>query len=210
MMTKRIALGLLWLATLPSLAADTSFTFEDLGEPVRVRELTMECVTRESEGGFVAWSTYRAPDKHALVGVRLDNGELTWVDLTRFGGTTQATLSSMRPETAKPRPEERFMARKKNVVFALLTLRTTGSVTLAGSFNDWDPKRTPMKDAGNGLWEIEVPLLPGQRENRFVVDGQWIRDPNAEKSTPNPHGGDNSVRLVQKDKPAGRNAVKNL
>ncbi|MFA7006496.1 MAG: hypothetical protein WC429_20810, partial [Verrucomicrobiia bacterium] len=87
MMTKRIALGLLWFATLPSPAADTSFTFEDLGEPVRVRELTMQLVTREPEGGFMAWSTYGASDKRALVGVRLDNGELTWVDLTRFGGT---------------------------------------------------------------------------------------------------------------------------
>jgi outer membrane protein assembly factor BamB len=87
MMTKKLAVGLLWLVALPLLVADTSFTFEDLGEPVRVRELTMECVTREPEGGFVAWSTYRMPDKHALVGVRLDNGELIWIDLTRFGGT---------------------------------------------------------------------------------------------------------------------------
>jgi len=85
------------------------------------------------------------------------------------------------------------MARRKKTMFALLTPRTTESVALAGSFNDWDPKRTPMKDAGNGLWKVEVPLPPGRHEYRFVVDGQWISDPNARDSAPNPHGESNSV-----------------
>ncbi|OHE75272.1 MAG: hypothetical protein A2107_06320 [Verrucomicrobia bacterium GWF2_62_7] len=87
------------------------------------------------------------------------------------------------------------MARKKKIEFALWA-PAAQSVALAGSFNDWDPKRTPMKDAGNGLWKIEVPLPPGQHEYRFVVDGQWISDPIAKESEPNPHGGDNSVITV--------------
>ena len=87
MMTKRIALGLLWLATLPSLAADASFTFEDLGEPVRLRELQIQVVTHDSGRGCIAWSNYETSDKHALVGVHLDSGDVTWVDLTRFGRT---------------------------------------------------------------------------------------------------------------------------
>jgi len=84
-MTKWTALGLLWFTMLPSLMADAVFSFEDLGEPVRLRELQMQLVTREPEGGFMAWSTYGTSDKNAMVGVRLDNGDVTWVDLTRFG-----------------------------------------------------------------------------------------------------------------------------
>lgn len=61
------------------------FDFEDLGEPVRMRELGIDCVTGGPDGAFVAWGTYEAPDRHALVGIRLDNGAVTWVDLTRFG-----------------------------------------------------------------------------------------------------------------------------
>ncbi|MCX6898718.1 MAG: hypothetical protein NT105_08470 [Verrucomicrobia bacterium] len=87
MMTKRIALGLLWLTTLSSLATDTSFTFEDLGEPVRLRELQMQAVTRDSGNGYMAWSDYETSDKRTLVGIHLDSGDVTWVDLTRFGIT---------------------------------------------------------------------------------------------------------------------------
>ncbi len=76
---------LLWFVTLPALAADTSFTFEDLGEPVRVREIQMQAVTRDAGGGYMAWSDYETSDKRALVGIHLDSGDVTWVDLTRFG-----------------------------------------------------------------------------------------------------------------------------
>jgi len=69
------------------MASGIPFTFEDLGEPVLVRELTMEIVTHDPQNGFVAWSTYEAPDRHALVGVRTDSGETIWVDLTRWGRT---------------------------------------------------------------------------------------------------------------------------
>lgn len=69
------------------MASGISFTFEDLGEPVLVRELAMEIITHDSRNGFVAWGTYEAPDKNALVGVRIDNGETIWVELTRWGRT---------------------------------------------------------------------------------------------------------------------------
>lgn len=86
-MTQWLAFGLLWFATLPVLAAATNFTFEDLGEPVRLRELQMQAITQDSGDGCMAWSDYEAPDKHALVGVHLNSGDVTWIDLTRFGGT---------------------------------------------------------------------------------------------------------------------------
>lgn len=74
-----------WFALSVVAATDNPFVFEDLGEPVLTRELTMELVTRGPGGGHVAWGTYEAPDKNALVGVRIDNGEVIWVDLTRWG-----------------------------------------------------------------------------------------------------------------------------
>jgi outer membrane protein assembly factor BamB len=86
-MRKWLVPGLSWLAALPVLAADGGFVFEDLGEPVRVRGLAMECVTRDPAGGFMAWGAYEAPDKNALVGVHLGSGEVTWVETTRFGRT---------------------------------------------------------------------------------------------------------------------------
>jgi 1,4-alpha-glucan branching enzyme len=71
------------------------------------------------------------------------------------------------------------------------------SVCVAGTFNDWNPKTTPMLTAGLGQWIKGLSLLPGSYEYQYVVDGKWINDPQAVKSTPNPYGGRNSVLVVE-------------
>ncbi len=72
-----------------------------------------------------------------------------------------------------------------------------GSVSIAGTFNDWNPKATTMFLAGAGRWIKELTLPPGHYEYQYVVDGNWINDPRAVKSTPNPYGGRNSVLVVE-------------
>jgi hypothetical protein len=67
------------------------------------------------------------------------------------------------------------------------------SVFVAGSFNDWKPEKAPLAPAGNGRWTGDVALKPGRHEYLFVVDGQWIPDPNAKESVQNPFGGRNSI-----------------
>lgn len=67
------------------------------------------------------------------------------------------------------------------------------SVFVAGSFNDWKPEQAPLAPAGNGRWTGDVALKPGRHEYLFVVDGQWIPDPNAKESVQNPFGGRNSI-----------------
>ncbi len=72
----------------------------------------------------------------------------------------------------------------------------TGTVCIAGSFNDWHPSVTPMVGLGDGRWVKELMLAPGRYEYRFVVNGEWLDDPNAKEVTPNPHGGVNAVLTV--------------
>lgn len=69
-------------------------------------------------------------------------------------------------------------------------------VFVAGSFNDWKPEQTPLLQAGNGRWKGSVWAGPGRHEYLFVVDGQWLPDPNAKESVENPYGGRNSVLRV--------------
>jgi 1,4-alpha-glucan branching enzyme len=71
------------------------------------------------------------------------------------------------------------------------------SVCIVGTFNDWDPKTMPMLATGPGQWIRELALSPGIYEYQYVVDGRWINDPHAVKSTPNPFGGRNSVLVVE-------------
>src|SRR5262245_51581901 len=72
-------------ALLPTAHAAAPLVVEDLGQPVRVRSLGLRCVTRDAAGVQEAWASYETADRFALLGVRLDNGKLTWVDTTRFG-----------------------------------------------------------------------------------------------------------------------------
>jgi len=70
------------------------------------------------------------------------------------------------------------------------------SVCVAGSFNEWNPDRTPLTRTGDGTWIGEITGISGRHEYLFVVDGQWLPDPNAPESVQNPFGGRNSVMIV--------------
>lgn len=48
----------------------------------------------------------------------------------------------------------------------------------------------------DGRWVKELILLPGTYEYLFLVDGQWMPDPSAKETVPNPYGGVNSVVTV--------------
>ena len=69
-------------------------------------------------------------------------------------------------------------------------------VCVAGSFNGWKPETTPLSLEGNGRWVGDVTVKPGRHEYLFVVDGQWLPDPNAKETVQNPFGGQNSVLIV--------------
>jgi 1,4-alpha-glucan branching enzyme len=76
------------------------------------------------------------------------------------------------------------------------THATATTVCVAGTFNHWQPAAKSMHPSGNGHWLKETLLAPGTYEYCLVVDGQWMPDPQARESVPNPFGGRNSVLKV--------------
>ena len=66
-------------------------------------------------------------------------------------------------------------------------------VILLGDFNDWNPKRHPMKTDGNGVWNKTVIIPPGKYEYKFLIDGNWIEDPQNDQTCLNCFGTLNSV-----------------
>jgi hypothetical protein len=70
------------------------------------------------------------------------------------------------------------------------TSSSAGNVSLAGDFNNWSP--SPMTKS-NGVWSDKITLADGSHQYKFVVDGNWIVDPNATSSSPDGFGGQNSV-----------------
>ncbi len=70
-------------------------------------------------------------------------------------------------------------------------------VYIAGEFNNWDPKSTPLTKADDGIFHVTLDLAPGTYEYKFVVDGAWMEDPGNPNTVPDPYGGVNSVLTVE-------------
>ena len=73
---------------------------------------------------------------------------------------------------------------------------TARTVCVAGTFNHWQPEAKTLHSTGVGQWWKETSLAPGTYEYCLVVDGQWMPDPLARESVPNPFGGRNSILNV--------------
>ena len=73
---------------------------------------------------------------------------------------------------------------------------TATTVCVAGTFNHWQPEAKTLHPAGGGRWWKETVLAPGTYEYCLVVDGQWMPDPLAKETVPNPFGGRNSILKV--------------
>ncbi|MEZ4647680.1 MAG: alpha-amylase family glycosyl hydrolase [Candidatus Eisenbacteria bacterium] len=84
-----------------------------------------------------------------------------------------------------------------NVTFRHKPAGKPGTIVLAGSFNDWSTAATPMTDAdGDGTYEVTLILPGGEYPYKFVVDGNWTTDMNAESFVDDGFGGKNSVIRV--------------
>jgi len=90
----------------------------------------------------------------------------------------------------KVKPTNKIKRRK--ITFSL-ELTGAKEVILMGDFNNWNPKKHPMKKDDNGKWTRVVMLQPGQYEYKFLVDGKWKEDPRNTKARANIFGTYNSV-----------------
>ena len=73
---------------------------------------------------------------------------------------------------------------------------TATTVCVAGTFNEWHAEAKPLQPVGGGRWLKETVLPPGNYEYCLVVDGEWMPDPRARETVPNPFGGRNSILKV--------------
>lgn len=66
-------------------------------------------------------------------------------------------------------------------------------VSLVGSFNNWDTKKSSAKKDTKGNWIAKVSLKPGRHEYKFFVDGSWVNDPGCKSCVLNTFGTHNCV-----------------
>ncbi|MBT3294573.1 MAG: hypothetical protein HN919_00585 [Verrucomicrobia bacterium] len=66
------------------------------------------------------------------------------------------------------------------------------TVSVAGTFNQWDATRHVLK-MKDGVYALNILLAPGQYQYKFVVNNVWCVDPECPEWAPNEYGSLNSV-----------------
>lgn len=85
-----------------------------------------------------------------------------------------------------------------NVTLRLRGFPMARLITLAGSFNDWQPVHTLFNKVGSE-WHCTLRLPRGTYPYKIVVDGNWHTDPGNPTSQTDPSGNMNSVLTVKND-----------
>lgn len=82
-----------------------------------------------------------------------------------------------------------------NATFRLKGFEDAQAVTLAGSFNGWSPQKYFLiKETGG--WVCRVDLAPGKHFYKFVVDREWLVDPDNPVKADDGNGNVNSVLVI--------------
>ncbi len=98
-------------------------------------------------------------------------------------------LVELRAERPRPRLPDR--------VPALVTYHGPAdrTVFLAGEFNGWSTTSTPMSRIRSDKWQATIHVRPGKYAYKFIVDGDWIMDPENPLTT-NVGNVENSLLVV--------------
>lgn len=89
-----------------------------------------------------------------------------------------------------------FIDVKEYTTFKLRGYTNAKEVVLAGSFNNWNEHECKMQKTDYG-WRYVIPLSGGKYHYKFIVDGEWIVDPNNTVKEYDDDGHINSVCMVK-------------
>lgn len=81
---------------------------------------------------------------------------------------------------------------KGNTTFRLTGHTDATIVAVAGSFNDWDQSHLLCGKEG-GEWICRIDLEPGTYTYKFIVDGNWVLDPENPNTIVDDAGNTNNV-----------------
>ena len=83
-----------------------------------------------------------------------------------------------------------------NTTFKLKGFEDASIVTLAGTFNNWNPRQL-IFGRESGQWVCRINLTPGKYLYKFVVDGEWMLDPESPAHEDDGNGNTNSVLVIK-------------
>jgi len=83
------------------------------------------------------------------------------------------------------------------VTFSLPNGVWADTIYLVGDFNEWNPSSHPLEHGHDGIWTLTLDLEPGRcYQFRYLRDGEWTNDSQADGFVGNLHGSDNSLLVT--------------
>jgi serine protease AprX len=92
-----------------------------------------------------------------------------------------------------------FVNQQKNSIEFYMQSDCASQITLAGSFNQWAEDVLILEPGRNGLWKIEIPMLPtGRYSYKFFIDDKmWVEDVDNPYREPDGFSGFNSLLILE-------------
>ncbi len=98
-------------------------------------------------------------------------------NLDSMGNVESLTLRGWGPTIVAPHMVLPAPSREGNVTFTLDNFSDARIVAVAGTFNGWNQSQYLFARNG-GQWVCRINLPPGKYQYKFIVDGNWLVDPN--------------------------------
>jgi hypothetical protein len=145
-------------------------------------------------GTFNNWSTMGTPmiktDSGWVVNLKLKPGKYMYKYIVNGKWTTDPYNKIM-----ERWDNNNSVVYCPNHYFYLRGYQTAKKVSVAGSFNDWNPAQLNMIRIPGG-WGIMMYLHEGSHAYKFIVDGNWIPDPGNKVLRPDGNGNVNSFLIL--------------
>jgi len=111
----------------------------------------------------------------------------------------KAILKVLKKEIIMKPNESPFINQQKRTIEFYVQNDCASQISLAGSFNHWAQDVLLMVPAKDGLWKIEIPMLPvGRYQYKFFVDEKkWMEDFENPYREPDGFRGFNSILIIE-------------
>jgi len=112
----------------------------------------------------------------------------------------KAILKVLQKENIMKLHTSPFINKEKNTIEFLIENNCAEEISLAGSFNHWANDVLLMEPTKNGIWQIEIPMLPeGKYQYKFLLDHKhWMEDVDNPYREPDGFNGFNSILIVER------------
>jgi len=111
----------------------------------------------------------------------------------------KAILKTLNRQTMVQPELSPLINNKQNTISFYVQHDCASHISLAGTFNHWEQDVLLLEPGQNGLWKIEIPMLPaGKYQYKFFVDDRlWIEDFNNPYREPDGFSGFNSILMIE-------------